>query len=266
MAATIHRNESSPDAMMTTAGHLEVLRHMAFRILAVVVILAAIIFCFKKQTFDILLAPHTSNFITFDLIEDFLGKIGISFHFEPYNIKLISTDLSAQFMTHITTAVCLALVLASPFIVFELFRFILPALYDNERKHSVAIAVTIYGLFIIGMLMSYFILFPISFRFLATYQVDDSIQNTITLDSYISTFTTLTFMMGCVFQLPIITFILSKMGLITRQTLRRYRRWAIVIILIIAAIITPPDLFTLFLVAVPMYGLYELSILLIKKQ
>lgn len=251
---------------MTTAGHLEVLRHMAFRILAVVLILAIVIFCFKKQTFTILLAPHTSNFVTFDAIEDVLGKIGIQFHFEPYDIKLISTDLSAQFMTHITTAFYLALVLASPFIVFELFRFISPALYDNERKHSVAVAVTIFGLFFLGVLMSYFILFPISFRFLATYQVDESIQNTITLDSYISTFTTLTFLMGCVFQLPIITFILSKMGLITRETLRHYRQWAIVIILLIAAIITPPDLFTLFLVAVPMYGLYELSILLTKSQ
>lgn len=123
----------------------------------------------------------------------------------------------------------------------------------------------IYILFLIGLLMTYFILFPISFQFLATYQVDEMITNTITLDSYISTFTILAFMMGIVFQLPVFAFILGKMGFIDAEVLKHYRAYAFIIIMIIAAIITPPDLFTLVMVTIPIYALYELSILVLKK-
>lgn len=266
MTKVTKNSDTQASGMMTTAGHLEVLRRMLFRIVAVVIALAMVIFYFKKETFSILLAPRSSDFITFRTLEDIVRYVGLDFDFEAYDIQLISTDLSAQFMTHISTAFYLALVFASPYIVFELFRFISPALYEKERKYSVVTTLTVYALFVVGMLMSYFILFPISFRFLATYQVEESVMNTITLDSYITTFTTLTFLMGCVFQLPVITFILSRMGLVTKEALRHYRQWAFVAILLISAIITPPDLFTLFLVAVPMYGLYELSILLAKSS
>lgn len=168
-------------------------------------------------------------------------------------------------MTHITVSCILAVLLASPYILFELFKFISPALYEREKKYSYLVAGIIYVLFILGLLMSYFVLFPISFQFLATYQVDDEILNTITLDSYISTFTTLTFLMGIVFQLPIIAFVLGKMGFIDAPMLKQYRPYAFVIIMIIAAIITPPDLFTLILVTIPIYGLYEVSILVLNK-
>lgn len=117
----------------------------------------------------------------------------------------------------------------------------------------------------LGLLMTYFILFPISFQFLATYQVDEDIMSTITLDSYISTFTTLTFMMGIVFQLLVFAFVLGKMGFIDADMLKRYRAYAFVIIMIVAAVITPPDLFTLVLVTLPIYGLYEVSILVLKR-
>jgi len=140
-----------------------------------------------------------------------------------------------------------------------------PALYENEKKYSYLVAAIIYFLFILGLLMSYFILFPISFQFLATYQVDEEITSTITLDSYISTFTTLTFMMGVVFQLPVFTFILGKMGLINADILKRYRSYAFIIIMIVAAIITPPDIFTLVMVTIPIYGLYELSIWVLQR-
>ncbi len=168
-------------------------------------------------------------------------------------------------MTHITVSCILAVLLASPYILFELFKFISPALYEREKKYSYLVAGIIYVLFILGLLMSYFVLFPISFQFLATYQVDDEIMNTITLDSYISTFTTLTFLMGIVFQLPIIAFVLGKMGFIDAPMLKQYRSHAFVIIMVIAAIITPPDLFTLILVTIPIYGLYEISILVLNK-
>lgn len=168
-------------------------------------------------------------------------------------------------MTHITVSCILAVLLASPYILFELFKFISPALYEREKKYSYLIAGIIYFLFILGLLMSYFVLFPISFQFLANYQVDEEIVNTITLDSYISTFTTLTFLMGIVFQLPVIAFILGKMGFIDASLLQEYRSYAFIIIMIIAAVITPPDIFTLILVTLPIYGLYELSILVLKR-
>lgn len=189
----------------------------------------------------------------------------MSFHFTEYNISLISTELSAQFMTHITVSCLLGVLLASPYIVFELFKFISPALYESEKRYSYLVAGVVYFLFLLGLVMSYFILFPISFQFLATYQVDESITNTITLDSYITTFITLTFVMGVVFQLPVIAFILGRMGFIDAALMRRYRAYAFVLIMIVAAIITPPDLFTLILVTIPIYALYELSIIILAK-
>lgn len=251
--------------MLTFGGHLDVLRKMLFRVLIVTLLFGCIIFCFKEQTFGILLAPRNADFYTFSLIERLLAKFGISFHFEQYDIPLINTELSAQFMTHITVSFLLGALLASPYILIELLKFISPALYEKERRYSLLVAIIIYGLFALGLLMSYFILFPISYRFLATYQVDADIVNTITLDSYISTFTTLTFMMGIVFQLPLLAFILGRMGIFTAEMLKRNRPYALVAIMIIAAIITPPDIFTLLLVTLPLYLLYEASILVLAK-
>lgn len=252
--------------LLTFGGHLDVLRRMLFRIIAVIVALAAVIFCFKRQTFAILLAPHNSDFCTFRLIEELIRYMGFDFRFTDYQIPLISTELSAQFMTHITVSCLLAVLLASPYIVFELFRFISPALYESEKRYSYLVAGVIYLLFLSGLAMSYFVLFPISFQFLATYQVDESIVNTITLDSYITTFTTLTFLMGVVFQLPVLAYVLGRMGFIDAPLLRRYRPYAFIIIMIVAAVITPPDIFTLILVTIPIYALYELSILVVNKR
>ena len=198
-------------------------------------------------------------------IEKLINALGVDFEFNEYEIPLISTELSAQFMTHITVSCILAALLASPYILFELFRFISPALYDRERRYSYRVAGVVYYLFIIGLQMSYFVILPVSFQFIANNQVDEEILSTITLDSYISTFTTLTFLMGIVFQLPVLAFLLGRMGFIDAPLLKKYRAYAFVIIMIIAAIITPPDLFTLVMVAMPVYGLYEVSIIVLKK-
>lgn len=250
--------------LMTFGGHLEVFRRMLFRIIAVAGMLSVIIFCCKDAVWTMLLAPSEYNFTTYSLIERVVSSCGFDFHFDKFHVDLIATDLSSQFMTHITTSIYLGLLGASPYILYELFRFASPALYENEKKHSVSVATIIYLLFIAGVLMSYYILFPISFRFLGTYSVSESVRSTITLDSYIETFTTLTFIMGIVFQLPVIMFILAKMGFVSVRLLSRYRKHALIIIMLVAAIITPPDLMTLVLVTIPLYLLYEVSVRIAK--
>ena len=259
--------DNNPDPnLLTFGGHLEVLRRMLFRIIAVVMVLAIAIFCFKDKTFELLLAPSQWDFVTYRYIEVLLHKLGSDFTFNKFHINLIATELSSQFMTHISTALYLGLLGASPYILVELFRFITPALYENEKKYSVQVAVTMYLLFIVGVLMSYFILFPISFRFLGTYQVSSMVTPNITLKSYISTFTTLTLVMGLVFQLPVIAFFLGKLEVVNSEFLKHYRKYALIVIMLIAAIITPPDLMTLILVTIPLYLLYEVSILVLKRM
>ena len=263
---TTEQNNNSDPNLLTFGGHLEVLRRMLFRIIAVVMVLAVAIFCFKDKTFELLLAPSQWDFVTYRYIEKFLHHLGSNFTFSEYHINLIATELSSQFMTHISTALYLALLGASPYILVELFRFITPALYENEKKYSVQVAVTMYLLFVIGVLMSYFVLFPISFRFLGTYSVSGMVESNITLKSYISTFTTLTLVMGLVFQLPVIAFFLGKLEVVSSETLRLYRKYAFLVIMVMAAIITPPDLMTLVLVTIPLYQLYEVSILVLKRM
>ena len=259
--ATSNEAESG---LLTFGGHLEVFRQMLFRILAVAGVIAVVVFCFKDVTWRLLLAPSEWDFCIYRWIEKAIGFLGIDFHFEPYYVDLIATDLSSQFMTHVTTAVYLGLLGASPYILYELFRFVSPALYESERRYSVQVAGTIYVLFILGVLMSYFVLFPISFRFLGTYSVSARVHSTITLDSYVSTFVSLTLVMGVVFQLPVIAFFLGKLGVVTSEALSTYRRHAFLVIMLVAAVITPPDLMTLILVTIPLYLLYEVSIKVIK--
>ena len=216
---TSNKGTEHDEALMTTGGHLEVLRQMLFRILGVAGTIAIVIFCFKDTTWQLLLAPSEWDFCTYRWIESAFQFFNMDFRFEEFHVNLIATDLSSQFMTHITTAVYLGVLGASPYILYEMFLFISPALYENERKYSVQIAGIIYALFIIGVLMSYFVLFPISFRFLGTYSVSARVVSNITLDSYISTFVSLTLVMGIVFQLPVIAFFLGKMGVITSEML-----------------------------------------------
>ena len=250
--------------LLTFGGHLEVFRQMLFRILGVAGVIAAVVFCFKDITWQLLLAPSEWDFCTYRWLETVMQSVGIDFHFNEFHVEMIATDLSSQFMTHITTAVYLGVLGASPYILYELFRFISPALYENERKYSVQVAGIIYMLFLLGVLMSYFVLFPISFRFLGTYSVSAKVVSNITLDSYISTFVSLALVMGLVFQLPVIAFFLGKLGFVSSKLLSKYRKHSFLVIMLVAAIITPPDLMTLILVTIPLYLLYEVSIRVVR--
>lgn len=265
--AIIHNTDErqSAEGLMTFGDHLEVLRRMLFRILGVTLAITIVVFCFKDATWRLLLAPSEWDFVTYRSIERLLGMMGFDFRFEEYHVRLIATDLSSQFMRHITTAFTLGLLGASPYILVELFRFVSPALYESERRYSVVITVVVYLLFVAGVLMTYYVLFPVSFRFLGTYSVSDQISSTITIDSYVRTFTTLTLVMGVVFQLPVVAYILARMGVVRAAMLTHYRRQAFIVIMVVAAIITPPDLMTLILVTIPLYLLYELSCIIVRR-
>ncbi len=245
---------------LTFWGHLDVLRDTLIKIVAVAVLGGIVAFLFKEELFAIVLAPKESDFITYRLLYRISGLF-IGDDTQDFSVQLINTGLAQQFIIHVKTAMCAGVLCTSPYILYQLFRFVSPALYTNERKYAIHIVGSGYLMFILGVLISYYLIFPLTFRFLGTYQVSGDVINMITLDSYISTLTVMSLTMGIVFEMPIVTWLFARMGLISADFMRRYRKHATVIILIVAAIITPTsDIFTLLLVAIPMYLLYEASI------
>ena len=233
--------------------HLDVLRWVILRSLGVAVVFAVVAFCLKDWLFAIILAPRTSAFITFQWM-------GV----EPFSVHLMNTGLTEQFMTHMRVAMYAGLLCAAPYIIFELFRFVSPGLYQNERRAGLWIVTSGYLMFMLGTLLNYFLIFPLTVRFLGTYQVSPEVENMLTLQSYTDTLISMSLVLGVVFELPVICAILGRMGILTSSLMTRYRRHAIVAILIVAAIITPTtDIFTLLIVSLPIWLLYELSILVV---
>ncbi len=243
-----------PTADKTFWDHLDELRSTLFRILGAVALFGIVAFVMKDELFAVVLAPRSSDFITYHLL-------GV----DDFSIHLMNTGLTEQFMIHMRTAMYAGLLVASPYILYELFRFVSPGLYDNERRYAVWIVGAAYLMFIIGTLVNYFIVFPFTVRFLGTYQVSPDVANMLTLQSYVDTLLGMSLVMGLVFELPVVCALMGRMGLINGQLMSTYRRHALVAILIVAAVITPTtDAFTLFVVALPIYLLYELSILIVR--
>ena len=208
----------------------------------------------KDLLFSIVLAPRSSDFVTYRLL-------GI----DAFHISLMNTGLTEQFMIHMRTALYAGLLLASPYILYELFRFVSPGLYQNERRYAVWIVGAAYVMFLLGTLINYFMVFPLTVRFLGTYQVSPDVANMLTLQSYVDTLLGMSLVLGVVFELPVVCGLMGRMGLLTNSLMSQYRRHAVVAILIVAAIITPTtDVFTLFVVALPIYLLYELSIQIVR--
>ena len=246
----------SEPASMTFWDHLDELRSVIIRALVVTVVAAAVAFCLKDQLFGIVLAPRTSDFITFRLL-------GV----EPFSIHLMNTGLTEQFMIHLKTAMYAGVLIASPYIIYLLFRFISPALYDNERKYATLLCASGYLMFMLGTLLNYLLIFPLTVKFLGTYQVSEDVANMLTLQSYMDTLLMMCLVMGIIFELPVVSWLLGRMGLLKASMMRTWRKHAIVAILVIAAIITPTtDAFTLFIVALPIWLLYEASIFLVKSE
>lgn len=241
--------------------HLDVLRTTLIHCIIAVMGCGVVAFCLKDQLFQLILWPQKADFPTYRLLLSF-GPLSSS---DMPAIELINTGLAQQFIIHMQTALALGAMAASPYILYELMRFISPALYPHERKASFPAVIAGYVMFLLGVALSYLLIFPFTFRFLGTYQVQESVANLITLDSYISTLLVMSILMGVLFELPILSWVMAKLGMLKADFMSRYRRHAIVIILIIAAVITPTgDAFTLSLVALPVYLLYELSIWVVK--
>ena len=239
---------------MTFWDHLDVLRSSLIRMGVAVVVFAIAAFLMKETLFSVVLAPRSSDFVTYRLL-------GV----DAFSLHLMNTGLTEQFMIHMRTALYAGLLLASPYILYELFRFVSPGLYQNERRYAVWIVGAAYVMFLVGTLVNYFMVFPLTVRFLGTYQVSPDVANMLTLQSYVDTLLGMSLVMGVVFELPVVCAMLGRMGLINAQLMTGYRRHAIVAILVVAAIITPTtDVFTLFVVSLPIYLLYEVSIQIVK--
>ena len=254
----------SKDEGLSFWDHLDVLRAIIIKIVVVTVVCGIVAFLFKDELFAVVLAPRNPDFITYRLLARVSGLFGGDIPDNPV-IQLINTGLAEQFVIHMKTAMCAGVLCASPYTLYQLFRFISPALYANERRFAMPIVLGGYVMFMFGVLISYYLIFPLTFRFLGTYQVSEDVVNMISLQSYMSTLTLMSISMGIVFEMPVVSWLMARMGLLSASSMTRYRRDAIVVILIVAAIITPTsDVFTLLMVSLPMWMLYELSVLIVR--
>lgn len=235
---------------MSFWDHLDVLRGTLFRSALSVFLASIVMFCFKDFLFGkVILAPSRPDFFMYKI----LGG-GVS-------MQLINTEVSAQFFVHLKVSFICGLVIAFPYIIYEIWKFIAPALYDNEmrsvRKAFLGSALLFYA----GVATGFCLIFPVTLSFFQGYTVSDSIANTITLNSYISMFSSMVILFGIVFEFPVLIAILSNMGIVTREMLTKYRKHAFVGVLIVAAVITPADPFSMLIAAAPLYLLYELSVI-----
>ncbi|MDP4187891.1 MAG: twin-arginine translocase subunit TatC [Bacteroidota bacterium] len=256
-----------PPKEMSFLDHLEELRWCLVRSLAAVMIFAVLAFIYKNIIFDkILLAPKNPAFFT----NRMLCLLGTELNLPHLCIKskpfqLINLDISGQFNTHLMVSFIAGFIIAFPYIFYEFWKFIKPALYEKELKKARGAIFYITFLFLLGILFGYYIIVPMSISFFGDYQVSNSVMNQINLGSYISMVTTTTLGCGIIFEIPVLIFFLSSIGILSPKFLIKYRRHAIVLILILAAVITPPDAFSQVIVALPLIMLYEVGIMISKK-
>ncbi len=259
--------KSRKDGEMTFWEHLEVFRKHIVRIAIVIMLFSTLAFIFKSFLFDkIIFAPKEPSFFTNYWLCKLSEYVNISaICINDISLDLINIELAGQFRAHILVAIVSGIILAFPYIIYEILRFIKPALSVKERKGLNSFIFSTTLLFITGVLFGYYIISPLTINFLNKYEVSSQVSDTINLFSYISTVVMLALTTGIVFELPVFIFFLSKIGIITPQKLKKYRKHAIVLFLIISGIITPPDVFSQFLVAIPLYLLYEFSIKISRK-
>ncbi|MDZ7742045.1 MAG: twin-arginine translocase subunit TatC [Bacteroidota bacterium] len=264
---TKKKDKPEEEKEMSFWEHLEELRWHLVRSIIAIVILAVVAFLNRNIIFDqIILAPKDSTFVTNRIlcyISEYLNLPGLCI--DDLKLNIINIKMSGQFMTHMMVSIVAGIIVAFPYIIWEVWSFIRPALYPTERKYSAGAVIVSSALFILGVLFAYFLIVPLTVNFLGTYQVSADVPNQVSLTSYISTVVSVTLGVGVVFELPIFVYFFTKVGLLTPDFMKRNRKYMIVILLIISAIITPPDVFSQILVVIPLWGLYELSISISKR-
>ncbi|MDR3119134.1 MAG: twin-arginine translocase subunit TatC [Mediterranea sp.] len=255
---------------LTFWDHLDELRMALFRIIGVLLVLGAGYFVAMPWLFEhVVMAPCHNDFIFYRYLQQAGAALNLTgdFFTRYFEVKLININLAAPFFIHISTSVWMAVITVTPYILAEIWRFIRPALYPNERKGVRKALALGGGMFFTGVLVGYFMVYPLTLRFLSTYQLSTAIENHISLNSYIDNFMMLILCMGLAFELPLVTWLLSLLGIVNKAFLRTYRRHAAVLIVALAAVITPTgDPFTLAAVSLPLYLLYELSIVMVKDK
>ena len=258
--------EESQEGAMSFWDHLEVLRWALFRSACVLAVIMVGTFIAMPYIFDrFILAPTSNDFFTYRWLNA-IGR-GIVKLSPDFDVQIININVASQFMTHISTSISLAAIIAFPYFIWEIWRFIEPALFEDEVKHLRPAFMGGTVMFYIGCAIGYALVFPFTFRFLVEYNLSPNITNQINLQSYIDNFTMLILVMGIVFEMPLLAWLLSLFGILRKSFLREYKKHAVVVLLIAAAVITPSgDPFTLMLVFIPLYVLYELSILVVKDK
>ncbi|MBK8830126.1 MAG: twin-arginine translocase subunit TatC [Saprospiraceae bacterium] len=248
---------------MSFFEHIEELRWHLFRAAISVLVVTIIVFLLKDFVFqEVILGPTTPDFITYQLFCDYLPQ----FCFYPQHLQIITRDIQEQFISHIKVSLWLGFIVSFPYILFEVWRFIKPGLYKKEIKAARGMVFICSFLFLSGVSFGYFIIAPIAITFLSTYSVSPDIANTTTLDALVNSITMFTIPVGLIFETPVILYFLAKIGLVSSEFLVQYRKHSLVIIVIVAAVITPgPDVFSQMLVALPLYLLYEVSIIVVKR-
>ncbi len=256
--------KQKPEAEMSFLEHLEELRWHIVRSAAAIMIFAIVAFVMKKFIFDVvILAPRTPEFWTnqmFAKLGDLVGSEAVKINQVP--LKMQSIKIAGQFSTHIMVSIIAGFIIASPVVFYEFWRFIKPALYEKEQKHAGGAVFFTSLLFLMGVLFGYYLIVPLSIHFLGTYQVSSEVANTINLRSYIGSVTSISLASGVVFLIPIFSYFLSKVGLLTPQFMKTYRKHAYVVMLLLSAVITPPDIFSQVLVCFPLVFLYEIGIVI----
>ena len=252
---------------MSFLDHLEELRWHIIRSLLAIAIFAIVAFVSKDIIFgQVILGPSKADFWTFRMLCELSSVIGVdAFCIEKLPFIIQSRQMTGQFMMHITSSFVIGLILAFPYTFWEIWRFVKPGLYPRERRAARGATFYVSFLFLLGVTFGYWIITPISVYFLTNYQIDPSILNEIDIISYVSLVTTLVLACALLFQMPVLTFFLTKAGLITPALMRKYRKHAIVGILILAAVVTPPDVFSQVLIAIPLVMLYQISIMISRR-
>lgn len=258
------KNKKAEKKEMSFLDHLEALRWHIIRSALAICVLAIVAFIEKDFIFDsIIFAPKSPDFWTnrmMAMLSDYVGVESLRINSHP--LQLISINMSGQFMVHIWTSIIVGLIVASPYVLFQFWSFVKPALYENERKHATGAVFYMSLLFFFGILFGYYLIVPLSVDFLGSYSISDTVSNQINILSYISTVTSIVIAGGVIFELPIIAFFLSKVGLLTPKFMRKYRKHSYVVLLVLSAIITPPDIFSQIMVCIPLVLLYEVSIVI----